>query len=271
LGVESESIAHRVIAYNPTEALDVGLARDATAPARGLIVPSDLMQIRNLPTLEARTAYLLEAYLVHQSFVGEWNQFRQLQENLWLKIYRNEGLIDLNSPVPNITNPLANATAYFTELGGLEYMIGSEIYPEKPAWIRDVDRFGYHQAITQWLTDSGTTARSGGIAVDNDTYIGWLIDRLSTVTTDRAQVADLGKIHPLWVYRYAPTFSLSLGTGGDDGPSGAPPDGDADPSDDANGRNELFALLQKLESSQNPLTAELSGGDVAPINTLPDC
>jgi hypothetical protein len=256
--------AKRVRAYTPTRAIDVGIDRDLTTVYSGVPVQPDLMTTKGIDTLEERTAYLLQAKAVHDRFVEEWNLFADVQENLWLKIYRDEGLISFSG----VAYP-PTAESYFSSVGGFAGAYANQIFSEVPAAIRGVARAGYLTAITQWLLDSGTTARSGGVAVDNDSYITWLAEQLSNLSANSAAVAKR-PIDPRYIYRFRPFAGIAGGSGtGDGGTTGAPDSGSPDPANNESaGRN----LLEELANNEAPLTAELGGGlSTAPINTLPEC
>jgi hypothetical protein len=262
--VNQPTIAKRVRAYTPTRAIDVGIDRDLSTQFTGMPIQTDLMLGKHLDTLEERTAYLLSARVVHGWLVKEWNDFADLQENLWLKIYRDEGLIQSSY------DQLHPGALYnFTFTAGLA---GTGLFSgvwEKYGYIRNVGRAGYEAAITKWLLDSGTTARTGGQAIDNDSYILWLAAQLSEVSADLSKVATRS-IDPRYVYRFNPIIPLApiIETSGD-GVSGVPDSGAADPaSNDTPGQN----LLEELANREQPLTAELGAGlSTAPINTLPEC
>jgi hypothetical protein len=261
----ASSIAHRVIAYNTVSALDIGIDRELVTEFKGMPVQDDLMATAGLVTLEQRTSYLLNAWWVYQEFVAEWNFFADLQENLWLKIYQSEGAITFEKQQ-------VGANYAFTETGGLGGTVGGiQVYLESIRWIPDVDRDNYEAAITQWLMDSGTTARSGGVAVSNDTYIEWLAERLQEITTDRSQVADRS-IDPRLLYRVPPVLNLGAATDGDGGgPTGTSDAGFADPGG-TTGRSGLDLIEEMLAAGAGNLTSSLGSGPAAePINTLPEC
>jgi hypothetical protein len=262
--VNRPTMAKRVRAYTPTRAIDVGIDRDLITTFCGIPIQPDLMADKNIDTLEERTAYLLYAKLVHDDLVAEWNLFADIQENLWLKIYRDEGLLEFSA---NELHP--GALNHFTLLAGFA---GTGLYsgiPERAGFIRGVSRASYQAAITQWLIDSGTTARSSGVAVDNDSYINWLADQLSTISANTAAVAKKS-IDPRYVYRFNPIVPLPpIISGEDNGTTGTPDIGAPDP---ANNESPGKTLLEQLANQEQPLTAELGGGlNTAPINTLPEC
>jgi hypothetical protein len=261
--VNRPTMARRVQAFTPINVLDVGLDRDLATGFYGLPVQDDLMAVAEIITLEERLNYLLQAKIIHDALVAEWNAFADLQEILWLKIYRDENQIESEYTT-------AGAWYQFTQTAGLAGSTGGTYaYQETPAPIRDIGRADYEAAITQWLLDSGTTARSGGVAVDNDSYIEWMAARLSEVSTDSALI-PARPIDPRYVYRYAPIVSLSLGTGEDGGGStGADDSGNSDP---ATSSKPGLDLREELSNREQPLTAQLdAGASTAPINTLPDC
>jgi hypothetical protein len=260
--------AKRVRAYTPTRAIDVGIDRDLTTVYSGVPVQPDLMTTKGIDTLEERTAYLLQAKTVHDKMIIEWNFFAEMQENLWLKIYRDEGLLSFSG----VASPPTSAY-YFSSVGGFAGGDGTLLYGEVPAFIRGVTRASYFSAITQWLLDSGTTARSGGVAVDNDSYIVWLADQISNLSANSTAVAKR-PIDPRYIYRFRPLASTSGnsasggGGTGDGGTAGAPDSGSPDPANENASQN----LLEELANRESPLTAELGGGlSTAPINTLPEC
>jgi hypothetical protein len=260
--VNRPTMARRVQAFTPIDVLDVGLDRDLATGFYGLPVQSDLMAVAEIVTLEERLNYLLQAKIIHDVLVAEWNAFADLQEILWLKIYRDENQIESDYST-------LGAWFQFTQTAGLTGNVGgTTVYPETPAPIRDVGRADYDAAITQWLLDSGTTARSGGAAVDNDTYIEWLAARLSEVSTNSALI-PAKPIDPRYVYRFAPIVGISVDTDDGGGSTGADDSGSSDP---ANNSNPGLDLLEELANREQPLTAQLdAGASTAPINTLPDC
>jgi hypothetical protein len=267
--VNNPTLARRVRAYTPTRAIDVGIDRDLVVPFTGVPIQPDLMVEKAIDTLEERTAYLLSAKLIYDSLVSEWNGFADLQENLWLKIYKDEGLVfafyDPKYPGANYT------FSHIAGLAGLDLASSAfEIPPYKPNYIRDVSRATYEGVITQWLLDAGITARSGGQAVDNDSYILWLANQLSKVTASASAIAQK-PIDPRYTYRFNPVLPATPNASSDSGGgvTGVPDKGNNDPAEPAEKNKDL---LEELAGRENPLTAELSGGaDTTPINTLPEC
>ncbi len=267
--VNRPTMAKRVRAYTPTRAIDVGIDRDLTVPFTGIPIQPDLMVEKAIDTLEERTAYLLAAKIVYDSLVAEWNAFADLQENLWLNFYKDEGLlVSFRDP----KYPGANYT--FTRIAGLYGLdlvsaTDPEVLTYMPNYIRGVSRATYEGAVTQWLLDAGITARSGGQAVDNDSYILWLASQLSQITADSSVVAKK-PIDPRYTYRFNPVLPTtpSASTEGG-GVSGVP---DRVYYDPAETEDISKKLLEELASREQPLTDALSGGaSVAPINTLPEC
>lgn len=264
--VNRPTMAKRVRAYTPTRAIDVGIDRDLAATFTGIPIPPNLMVDRQIDTLEERTAYLLQAKSIYDEMVFEWNLFADIQENLWLKIYEAEGLLSFSRD-----DQSPGAEYHFSMLAGFAGTgIFSGLVLATPGYIRNVSRLTYESAVTQWLLDSGTTARTGGIAVDNDSYVLWLASQLSTISASREFVAKKS-IDPRVIYRYNPVLpqgTLNAANGGD-GVSGVPDSGSPDP---ANDNSPAQNLLEELAGKDAPLTAELGGGlSTAPINTLPEC
>lgn len=265
--VNRPTMAKRVRSYTPTRAIDVGVDRDLVAGFAGIPVQSDLMTEKAIDTLEERTAYLLQSMLVHAKFVLEWNLFAAIQENLWLKIYRDEGLLSYSQ---DTTHPGANF--FFTGVGGFAGTGLYSAFVERPGYIRNVTRASYPAAITQWLLDSGTTARSGGVAIDNDSYITWLAYQLSHLSA-RADFVAKQNIDPRYVYRFNPVDIVvsagGSGSAGSEGSTGAPDTGSPDPANDNSPGQDL---LEQLATNEQPLTDSLSPGrSTDPINTLPEC
>jgi hypothetical protein len=252
----------RVLPFTPLNALDLGIDRDNVADFTGFAIPNDLMISRGLISLEERTAYLIQAKAVRDSLIAEWNLFADIQQSLWITILYEESAQTL--PLREI-NTLTN---YFDPTAPGDIAFGTQIVHMPPAYIRNVDRTGYEDAITQWLLDSGTTTRSGGVAVSNDTYVNWLSGLLADC------LADIGLIpkHPIdprEVYKFAPRLILAIGSDGSDGITGLPDTGKADPADDK--QSKALDLLEELASRGNNLTATLNSPAAQNIDTLPEC
>jgi hypothetical protein len=273
------SPAHRIYSYNPTRAIDAGIDRELVTEFRGMPVQADLMAGANLQTLEERTAYLLYGWDIYQAFVSEWNAFADLQENAWLQIYLKEGLIDPNQHEAGVTGTKTGAFSVLAERAGLirdqfNYFPdpttgAADQRLQQAAYIRDMNRANYEGLITQWLLDSGTTGRSGGVAISNDSYVLWMAERLQEITTSRAQLPT-SSIDPRYLYRFAPPiFSAGSSDGDSAGPSGSADFGATDP---ANSQKSGLDLLEEIAGRENSLTSELGGGGSSdPINTLPEC
>lgn len=277
--MSAPSPAHRIYSYNPTRAIDAGIDRELVTEFRGMPVQADLMAGANLQTLEERTAYLLYGWDIYQAFVNEWNAFADLQENAWLQIYLKEGVIDPNQHEAGVIGTKTGAYSVLAERAGL-IREESNYFPDPTtgaadqrlkdaAYIRDINRANYESLITQWLLDSGTTTRSGGIAISNDSYITWMAERLQEITTSRSQLPTSG-IDPRFIYRFAPRIV----SGASSGDSGGGPSGSADfgATDPANPQKSGLDLLEEMAGRENSITSELGGGGSSdPINTLPEC
>lgn len=263
--VNQPDFTKRVRAYTPTRAIDVGVDRDLQTKFTGIPVQSTLMADKNIITLEERTGYLLQAKIIYDALVKEWNDFADLQENLWAWIYHAEGLLEFSR---DFSKPGANY--HFSLLVGFpgtgDYLGYQGEYPA----IRDVDRANYEAKITGWLLDAGITARSNGVAVSNDTYILWLAEQLTSISASAANVAKKS-IDPRYIYRFNPALRLTPVIVGADneGSTGVLDQGNTDPAINDNPGGDL---LEELADREQPLSAELGGGlSTAPINTLPEC
>jgi hypothetical protein len=280
--MDAPSPAHRIYAYNPTDAIEAGVDRELVAEYKGLPIAPSAIAAAELPTLEQRTAYLLYAWEIQQKIIEEWNFFADLQENLWIAILLGEDVFDQDF-----------VELYYLDEPGRRIKIGipTSTFDIPKPWINDISRSNYEALITEWLLDSGTTARSGGAAVSNDSYILWLAERLQDITTTWAQVAPqidglahapyfkngapyLGQvatlsIDPRYTHRFAPVTIPVLSVEGGAGPSGTSDSGSPDP---AGGGSAGLDLLEELASREGGLNAELgSGANSSPINTLPEC
>jgi hypothetical protein len=263
--VGEDGIYDRVIAYNPSNALDTGISRSAVVTYSGMTVPDTLMTLEHLETLEERTAYLLTRWAKYEALVSEWNIFAALQENIWLWIYKEEGAI-----VPeHWGNPAQSAAAQYTYIAGLGGGFGgATVYPDAARFYADIDRFNYEAKITEWLTDSGTAARSGGVAIDNDSYIGWMAGQLQNLAADYIPMAADNS--PIFFYKFAPVIRFELGTEDGGGATGTSDFGIADPAGD--GSEQRNNLLEDLLDRGGSLLADLDAGSApAPIDTLPKC
>lgn len=261
--VTRPDFAKRVRAYTPTRAIDIGVDRDLQTEFSGIPVQPTFMANHGILTLEERTAYLLQAKLTYDAFVSEWNAFADLQQNLWAWIYHDEGLLKFSA---DTSNP--GADYFFSRLVGFPGTGNYSGYRGEYPAIRGVDRTNYEEKVTAWLLDSGTTARSNGVAVSNDSYVLWLASELSSISANRAAVAKKS-IDPRYIYRFNPGPPTLIESSGNDGPTGVPDQGNFDPAiNDNPGRD----LLEELVDREQPLSAELGGGlSTAPINTLPEC
>jgi hypothetical protein len=250
----------RVLPFTPSHALDLGIDRDPVADFTGFAIPDDLMLSRGLVSLEERTAYLLQAKTVHDFLVYEWNLFADIQQNLWLTILDAEapGALTLRDA---FQLPLFEPTSSAAP-------INASLYVSPPAYIRNVDRANYEAKITQWLIDSGTTARSGGVAVSNDTYIRWLESQLTGCSADATLIAQ-HPIDPREVYKFAPIIYSGSGGDGSDGVSGSPDTGNPDPANQE--QSKALDLLEELSNRGDSLTASLGTATTKNIDTLPEC
>ncbi len=264
----SKSGAHRrVLAWTPLNALDLGIDRDLTAKFSGFHISDDLMQQNGLVSLEERTAYLIQAKIVRDSLIKEWNLFADIQQSLWLTILATEtegAILTSTSEVPTVTD--IQMGDFFVP--GSSYKPALTINYIPPAYIRGVDRDNYEVTITRWLVDSGTTVRSGELAVSNDTYIEWLADNLSSCPAN-TNLIPKHSIDPRDVYRFAPERLLSGGGDGSDGISGTPDTGNADPANQT--QSQALDLLEELADRGSGLTADLGTSTTKNIDTLPEC
>lgn len=257
----SKAGAHsRVIAWTPLHALDLGIDRDLTAKFSGFPIPSNLMQVNGLISLEQRTAYLVQAKVVRDSLIQEWNLFADIQQSLWLTIWDEE------SSGSVFTDGDIRFRRFFSPTSA--YQADESTVIPLPAYIREVTRANYEARITQWLLDSGTTVRSGGLAISNDTYIEWMAENLSSCPAD-TRLIPKHSIDPRDVYKFAPP-PINLGSGdGSDGVSGTSDSGNADPANE--GQSKALDLLDELASRGGGLTAELGTSTTKNIDTLPEC
>jgi hypothetical protein len=264
----SKAGAHsRVIAWTPLHALDLGIDRDLTAKFTGFYIPDDLMQANGLVSLEQRTAYLIQAKIVRDALIKEWNLFADIQQSLWLTILatETEGAI--------LTSASEDPTVADIQMGDF-FVPGSSYKPEltvnyiPPAYIRGVERTNYEAKITKWLTDSGTTARSGGIATSNDTYIEWLADNLSGCPANTSLIPK-HSIDPRDIYRFVPERPAGGGGDGSEGVSGTSDTGNPDPANQS--QSKALDLLEELADRGGGLTADLGTSTTKNIDTLPEC
>ncbi len=264
----SRAGAHsRVIAWTPLHALDLGIDRDATANFTGFPIPDNLMQTNGLVSLEERTAYLIQAKIVRDSLIKEWNLFADIQQSLWMTILATETAGGILTALTEDTGVTAVQVETFF-IPGSSYKPPLTINYIPPAYIRDVERSNYDGAITQWLIDSGTTARSGGGAVSNDTYIEWLAARLESCPADTTLIPK-HSIDPRDIYKFAPYIGAGGSGDGSDGVSGTPDSGNADPAD--SGQSKALDLLEELADRGGGLTAYLGTSTAKNIDTLPEC
>jgi hypothetical protein len=248
----------RALAWTPLHALDLGIDRDISADFSGFHIPNTLMIDNDLQSLEERTAYLMQAWQVRQSLISEWNHFADLQQSLWLTILDEESILDLGQGSGVALDPGS----------GKQNISVVNPTPAPPAWIQEIDRASYEGTITAWLLDSGTTTRSSGAAITNDTYVEWLAYHLNRCSAD----LNLIPLHPIdarEVYRYQIVTLNSIGGEGADGVSGTLDRNFADPAD--TGQSKALDLLEELADLNGGLTAALSGGTGANIDTLPEC
>jgi hypothetical protein len=257
----SKAGAHaRVLAWTPLHALDLGIDRDLTAKFRGFSIPLDLMPANGLVSLEERTAYLIQAKVVRSSLIDEWNLFSDIQQSLWLTIFDEESdggiFFDGTTQIRKLFTPTS------------AYRADEAIVIPIHAYMRGVTRANYEDKITQWLSDSGTTARSGGIATTNDSYIEWLNGQLSSCPAN-TNLIPKNSIDPRAVYKFAPQPFIESGGDGSGGVSGTPDTGNADPANYE--QSKALDLLDELESRGGELAAELGTSTTKNIDTLPEC
>jgi hypothetical protein len=248
----------RAMAWTPLYALDMGISRDATADFSGFHIIPDLMVVNGLESLEERTAYLIQAWQVRQSLIAEWNLFADLQQSLWLTILHEEG-----------AEGIGTFGLPFEPNSGHNWNGVNQVNIRLPPWIRGVSRGDYETAITKWLLDSGTTARSGGAATTNDTYITWLVGLLTECPANLDLIPKYS-IDARDVYRYPPPLGLSINSEGAEGVSGVADQGASDPADQ--GQSKALDLLEELADLGGGLTASIGSGANTPnIDTLPEC
>jgi hypothetical protein len=140
--VGEDSPAHRIYAYNPTDAIEAGVDRDLATEYKGLPVSATLLTGMQLPTLEQRTAYLLYAWEIQQEIIKEWNFFADLQENLWVEILLAEGTFDQDF-----------VQLYYLDEPGRRIKIGTPNFTfdiPKP-WINDISRSNYESQSGFWI------------------------------------------------------------------------------------------------------------------------
>jgi hypothetical protein len=252
----------RVLPFTPSHALDLGVDRDAVADFTGFAIPNDLMVSRGLVSLEERTAYLIQAKAVRDSLIDEWNLFADIQQSLWITILFDESAQTL---------PLRESitlTNFFDPTAPVDVVFGTQITYMPAAYIRNIDRNGYEAAITKWLLDSGTTARSGGVAVSNDTYINWLSGLLADCLAD-INLIPRRSIDPREIYKFAPRIQLSIGGDGSNGITGVADVGKPDPADDK--QSKALDLLEELANRGDGISATLGSPSTNNIDTLPEC
>jgi hypothetical protein len=257
----------RVVPFTPTNALDLAISRDATVKFTGFLIPDDLMTTQGLVSLEERTAYLLQAKQVRDFLIYEWNLFADIQQSLWLTILATEtegGILSSISEDPTVANiPLGD---FFTP--GSSYKPALTVNYIPPAYIRGVDRANYEEKITLWLLNAGTTARSGGAATSNDTYIQWLEDQLTGCPADMSLISRRS-IDPREIYKFTPYRPAGGGGDGSEGISGVSDGGNPDPANQE--RSKALDLLEELNGRGDSLTAVLGTTTTKNIDTLPEC